>query len=56
MATETLKETSTAPGVGDASSPAIFPTAVVAALPMIFIYILFERQIVAGITSGAIKG
>ena len=28
----------------------------VAALPMIFIYILFERQIVAGITSGAIKG
>jgi multiple sugar transport system permease protein len=28
----------------------------VASLPMIFIYIIFEKQIVAGITSGAVKG
>ena len=28
----------------------------VAALPMIIIYIIFEKQIVAGITSGAVKG
>ena len=28
----------------------------VASLPMIIIYIIFERQIVAGITSGAVKG
>lgn len=28
----------------------------VASLPMIIIYILFEKQIVAGITSGAVKG
>lgn len=29
---------------------------VVASLPMIIIYIIFEKQIVAGITSGAVKG
>ena len=28
----------------------------VASLPMIIIYIIFEKQIVAGITSGAVKG
>ena len=28
----------------------------VASLPMIIIYVIFERQIVAGITSGAVKG
>lgn len=28
----------------------------VASLPMIFIYVIFEKQIVAGITSGAVKG
>lgn len=30
--------------------------AMVASLPMIIIYIIFEKQIVAGITSGAVKG
>lgn len=30
--------------------------AMVASLPMIVIYIIFEKQIVAGITSGAVKG
>lgn len=30
--------------------------AMVASLPMIIIYIIFERQIVAGITQGAVKG
>lgn len=28
----------------------------VASIPMIVIYIIFEKQIVAGITSGAVKG
>ena len=28
----------------------------VASLPMIILYIIFERQIVAGITQGAVKG
>ena len=32
------------------------PASMVACLPMIILYIIFERQIVAGITQGAVKG
>ena len=39
-----------------ATDAAALPPAVIAALPLVVLLILFQRQIVRGLTAGAVKG